>query len=230
GNWETWTASGRSGDLRYINSVGVANYPSNNIATAGVARWSFTSLPVGQYRVSATWPDPDGTSGRATNAPYRVLDNVGGATLASVPRDQNLAPDDRTDQGSDWEDIATVNITAGILIVELANGNSYVMADAIRIERLGPPADTSADSASGDSGVSSGGSALTAGDTTAGTIADGDATAASTGQQVVLAATAAAITVTADKADDNAPATIPVPYAFTLVESLPTEEADSDAE
>ncbi|HUQ68582.1 MAG TPA: choice-of-anchor D domain-containing protein, partial [Planctomycetaceae bacterium] len=113
GNWETWTAGGRAGDLRYINSVGVANYPSNNLATAGVARWSFTSLPTGQYRVSATWPDPDGSSGRATNAPYTVLDNVGGATLATALRNQNQAADDRTDQGSDWEDLATVNITAG---------------------------------------------------------------------------------------------------------------------
>ncbi|MDZ4685792.1 MAG: choice-of-anchor D domain-containing protein, partial [Planctomycetaceae bacterium] len=166
GNWETWTASGRGGDLRYIHSVGQPNWPSNASATTGVVRWSFTGLTAGQYRVSATWPDPDGTSGRATNAPYRILDAVGGAQLASAPRDQNLAPDDRTDQGSKWEDLATVNITvAGILIVELGNGNHYVLADAIRIERLGPPADTSADSASGDSGVSlaSGDTALTAG-------------------------------------------------------------------
>src|SRR4029077_654559 len=84
GNWETWTAGGRGGDLRYINSVGTPNYPSNANATVGVARWSFTALPTGQYRVSATWPDADGTSGRATNAPYTVLDGVGGTQLAAV--------------------------------------------------------------------------------------------------------------------------------------------------
>ena len=133
--------------------MGVANWPSGNLATVGVARWQFTSLPSGQYRVSATWP---GDTNRATNAPFTILDGVGGSTLGTASINQELNPNDLSDQGSQWEHLGTVNITGGVLVVELTNqgANDYVIADAIRIERLGPPAGMEAGMAAGEPGGS----------------------------------------------------------------------------
>jgi hypothetical protein len=139
GPWETWP-SGRGSDVRYTNIVGGTNYPSGAIAAAGTARWQFTSLPTGQYKVSATWPGAD-ASLRATNAPFTIRDAIDGGILASASINQAPDPNDFSDQGSLWEDLGTVNITAGTLVVQLTNtgANNYVIADAIRIQRLGPP-------------------------------------------------------------------------------------------
>ena len=149
GNWENWTFGGRGSDLKYLNAVGVANWPSGNLATVGVAQWQFTALPSGQYRVSATWP---GDTNRATNAPFTII----GDTTVGTMINQVNNPNDLSDQGSDWEHLGMVNVTGGTLTVELTNtgANAYVIADAIRIERLGPPSVMEAGLSAGEPGAS----------------------------------------------------------------------------
>ncbi|MCA9074874.1 MAG: FG-GAP repeat protein [Planctomycetaceae bacterium] len=97
-----------------------------------VASWTFTGLTAGTYRVSATWA---ASLSRATDAPYTILD--GATSLTTIDANQQQAPDDLTEGGIDWEDLTTVLITGDTLVVQLSNdANNYVMADAIRIQRV----------------------------------------------------------------------------------------------
>jgi hypothetical protein len=177
-----------------------------------------------------------------------------GPPLLTVNRDQSLNPDDRIDQGSKWEDLATVNVTAGTLIVDLANGNAYVMADAIRIERLGPAMDSAADSSgdiadsSGDIAAGSGDIAAGSGDIaagsshvrdavlflpaadepTAGTILeDNSSDGITTGQQIAAPEPASAAATTDDEPESD-PAIEPA-YAFLLEEPLEEEANVAEA-
>ncbi len=103
-----------------------------------VARWEFTDLTPGNYRVSATWP---AHVNRATNSPFSILDGVGGRVLHNIEVNQELSPDDFADAGSDWEDLVVVGVTGDTLVVELSNAaNEYVIADAIRLEATDEPA------------------------------------------------------------------------------------------
>ncbi|MHC4401545.1 MAG: hypothetical protein ACYTG0_17875, partial [Planctomycetota bacterium] len=73
---------------------------------------------------------------RATNAPYTVYD--GTTAEGTIPVNQRLAPSTTYDN---WpcEDLGIFNVDATTLRVELTDdANGYVMADAVRIERLGP--------------------------------------------------------------------------------------------
>jgi hypothetical protein len=96
------------------------------------ATWSFSGLASGTYRVSATWvPNPN----RATNAPYTISDAGG-----TVAVNQEQAPNDFSDAGVSWEDLVTgLSVTDGTLQVSLTDvgANEYVIADAIRVERVG---------------------------------------------------------------------------------------------
>src|SRR4030081_1534483 len=72
----------------------------------------------------------------ASNAPYSVLD--GSTSLGTVLVNQQPAPQGFNDQGGTWQDLGTFPVTSNQLGVQLANNvNGYVIADAIRIERLG---------------------------------------------------------------------------------------------
>jgi hypothetical protein len=128
GSWSTATAVGRGSDLRYLN-------PS---APAGVATWSFSGLTTGQYRVSATWPTDLGAAA-ATNAPFTIRATGGGPALLTTTRNENVAPNDFPDAGSSWEDLGIVSVSGSTLVVELTNvgAETWVVADAIRIERVG---------------------------------------------------------------------------------------------
>jgi hypothetical protein len=101
-------------------------------AGSEVSTWTFTALPAGQYRVSATWtPHPN----RATDAPFTVLD--GAAELGTVLLNQEEAPNDLADAGDRWEDLGVFTINSGTLVVQLSDAaNEFVIADAIRIERV----------------------------------------------------------------------------------------------
>ncbi len=100
---------------------------------AEVATWAFSGLNTGQYRVSATWSIH---ANRATNAPFTVLN--GSTPLSTLSINQELAPNDLNANAVMWEDLGVFNITGNSLSVQLSNNaNQYVIADAIRIERLG---------------------------------------------------------------------------------------------
>jgi|GEM_PF-2015404 len=117
-------------------AVGYLGNNRNNVAGTGAdkARWTFTGLPTGQYRVSATWPE---LANRATNSPFTVFN--GATPLATVPINQELAPNDFSASGASWEDLGgPYNITGSTIVVELTDAaNEYVIADAVRIERIG---------------------------------------------------------------------------------------------
>ena len=112
------------------------NDTNRNASTFGgtkVARWTFSDLVPGQYRVAATWTSH---ASRATDAPFTVFD--GSTLVGTIDVNQQLSPDDFLDAGIDWEELITVNVTGDTLVVKLSNAaNGYVTADAIRIERIG---------------------------------------------------------------------------------------------
>ncbi len=129
--WIAWS-DGYQGDLRYS---------AKN--TGRTATWTFTGLPAGTYRISTTWVLH---SNRATNAPYTISDG-GGTVLVN----QELAPNNAAytwvlESGKYFADLRTgLAVTDGTLVVSLTDvgANEYVIADAVRIERVGaaaPPA------------------------------------------------------------------------------------------
>ena len=112
------------------------------VVSSGEARWTFSNLDDGQYLVSATWREK---SNRASDAPFVIEDSTG-AELAAVAVNQQLAPDDRTEAGSAWKDLATVSVSDGMLVVKLSesdNASGQVIADAVRIVRVGALAGSS---------------------------------------------------------------------------------------
>jgi hypothetical protein len=98
------------------------------------AAWNFTSLANGEYKVWTTWKS---SGSRPTNAPYTISDDQG--VLATVRLDQTSSPDDLTANGGTWEELGTYNVLGGELHVVLSDDadNRWVVADAVRIERLG---------------------------------------------------------------------------------------------
>jgi hypothetical protein len=120
GTWRPFTGQG------YLNNV----QESRPADPPSVATWQFTGLASGQYRVSATWSP---YANRATNAPYSI--NGGAPILVN----QQQSPNDRFIEGAGWHDLGIVDLAGNTLTVQLANTgtNGSVIADAIRIERIG---------------------------------------------------------------------------------------------
>jgi hypothetical protein len=154
------------GDAGFTATAGFTPFPGQGFqndvryAAAGsgtqTATWTFTGLPAGQYRVSATWSiDPN----RATNSPYTILDNT--TNLGMVRLNQETIPNHFVANGANWRNIGgPFTINSGTLIVRLAdNANQYVIADAIRIERLTASPVTIVDD--GDAGFSATGGFVT---------------------------------------------------------------------
>jgi len=108
-----------------------------HFAAAGLggqqAHWNFTNLTPGLYRISATWtPDPN----RSTFVLYTVLNGV--TPLSPVFVNQQLSPAGFSDAGASWQDLGGLYaVSTGSVTIRLDNvGNGYIIADAIRIERL----------------------------------------------------------------------------------------------
>jgi len=124
GAWSTRTGSGRDSDLQLAAR-------STNGVTA-IARWNFTSLPAGSYRVWMTWT---GGSGNASNAPVSFYD--GSRLVRTVTVDQRTAASGLSADGSNWKLVTTLSISGSQLGVQLGNNASgTVIADAVRIERV----------------------------------------------------------------------------------------------
>ncbi len=123
----TWTAD-----------LGGALYGQQLQAPSGTgssyARWAFDDLPSGSYMAYATW---DVTVGAATNAPFKVLDEVGGTTLQAVSIDQTNAPIGNEFLGRKWVPLGGFDVTDGDLVVELSDlADGMVLADSVRLESL----------------------------------------------------------------------------------------------
>jgi Ser-Thr-rich glycosyl-phosphatidyl-inositol-anchored membrane family protein len=124
GNWVSFRGQG------YNNNVHFAQKGTGSAE----ATWTFTVTP-GTYEVAATWSVHEN---RATDAPFAVFDDL--SKLATVRVNQESAPSDFRDEGVYWKNLGTFTITTGVLKVQLTNdANEYVIADAIRIGRVGDP-------------------------------------------------------------------------------------------
>jgi hypothetical protein len=133
--WETYPR-GFHDDLHLIHRS-----PGNSSG-----EWSFNNLPPGRYQVAVTWPF---TSDQATDAPF-TISRTGPHGLQETPIFVNEAttPNDFIDQGVGWKTLGEVTVYGSTLTVGVANSylnsaqqrvlaNGVVVADAIRIERVG---------------------------------------------------------------------------------------------
>ncbi|HWY85433.1 MAG TPA: hypothetical protein VNX28_01845, partial [Gemmataceae bacterium] len=107
GAWVAYSGSGPmyDGNMHYAPAGTGAN----------VASWTFTVTP-GLFRVSSTWW---AWAGRASNAPYTVLD--GSTSQGTVLVNQQLDPSGLSDQGSTWQDLGTFTIFGNQLVVQLSD-------------------------------------------------------------------------------------------------------------
>jgi len=125
GGWNVYSGLGADGDFSY---KGVGN-------GAGVATWTLSGLISGQYRVSVTW---ESYTNRAMDATYRVLD--GSAVLGTVAVNQRQVPAGFVEYGVWWQDLGVYQLTGNTLTVRLTDqatpSGSYVIADAVRVERV----------------------------------------------------------------------------------------------
>ncbi len=127
--WATGTLAGAYGDDYRYRPAG---------SGSRTADWRFDGLLPGRaYQVFVTWVP---YAGRASNAPYSVLD---GATVLATERvDQRVAPDDVTAAGVAWESLGVYVPDGRSLTVRLsddADGN--VIADAVRVVEVAAPAE-----------------------------------------------------------------------------------------
>ncbi len=127
GGWMTYNGVGAKGDFVY-KAVGSGTATST---------WTFANLAPGQYRVSTTW---QAYSNRVVDAPYSVLD--GSMELATVLVNQRQAPAGFLEGGVSWQDLGgPYDIAGGTLVVRLSDqaspSGSYLVGDALRVERIG---------------------------------------------------------------------------------------------
>ena len=126
GEWTEWTGQGYANDV-HESLAGIGD---------DVASWTFPGMLPGTYRISATW---SAYSNRAPDAPFTILD--GATSLGTFSINQQVSPDDFSDQGVMWEDLGgTHAMSSGTLVIQLHDAaNGRLNADAIRIERLVQP-------------------------------------------------------------------------------------------
>jgi ELWxxDGT repeat protein len=98
---------------------------------AGVAHWSFSGLPDGQYEVYATWHAHEG---QASNAHYTIAH---GATT-DVLVNQRYAPSGTTFAGRPWQAFGEVEADHGTITVSLASdlADGTVVADAVLVRAV----------------------------------------------------------------------------------------------
>ncbi len=120
--WAPYT-QGYQGDVRFAAAGNGSN----------IASWTFHVTP-GLYRIAATWSRE---GNRASDAPFTLKD--GATSLSTILVNQKIAPNDFTADGVTWKYLgAAYSLVGSSLTVELSNlANGYVIADAIRVERLG---------------------------------------------------------------------------------------------
>jgi hypothetical protein len=100
---------------------------------SNTANWLLTGILPGEYLIQATWMPK---SNRATNAPFTIFD---GATVETTARiNQQLEPAGPVFGGRPFQSLGTFNIDGTSIRVSLSDdANGFVLADAVRFERLG---------------------------------------------------------------------------------------------
>ncbi|MDH3508896.1 MAG: S8 family serine peptidase, partial [Gammaproteobacteria bacterium] len=125
GSWSTYTGAGAQNDFGY-----------KVVGSGATAAWTVSGLQPGQYQVAVTW---QAFSNRTIDAPYTVLD--GTVALGTAAINQRQAPSSFAEGGVSWQDIGVYSVTGDTLVVQLSDlagpSGSYVIADAVRVERVG---------------------------------------------------------------------------------------------
>jgi hypothetical protein len=126
GGWNTYNGVGADGDFSY-KVVG---------SGSATATWTLSGLVPGNYRVSVTW---EPYTNRPVDAPYTVMD--GPTALGTVTVNQRQAPAGFIEDGVRWQDVGVYQLAGNTLVVRLSDqagpSGSYVIADAVRVERVG---------------------------------------------------------------------------------------------
>ncbi len=135
GAWTRYVGIGRETDIQTaLKGTGTTT-----------ATWTFNDMPPGQYRIHASWT---GSILYATNAPFTIHD--GDTALGTVLVNQERASSGLTWGGTAWSNLGTFSITGNTIRITLNNSaNDRVVADAIRIERIGDLPDVSGAAAAG---------------------------------------------------------------------------------
>ncbi len=121
--WTQTTTSGHGGDLSSF-------LPSPDPSEAA---WTFSGLIDGAtYQIAATW-----TNGNFASVRYDIHDDSDRIATRSVNQ-YFTSPNDFNDAGSDWENLAVVEISGTTLEVRLTAATTVrpTQADAIRIQRI----------------------------------------------------------------------------------------------
>ena len=130
--------SALTGPGRYVGAGFQGDFAYKPVGSGtDAATWTFSGLSPGQYLVSVTW---QAYTNRTVDAPYAVLD--GSAELATVLVNQREVPADFFEDGQWWQDLGEpYELTGDTLVVRLSDlagpSGSYLVADGVRIERVG---------------------------------------------------------------------------------------------
>ena len=139
GAWTTWPNGGFDGTNMTAQGAGTGQ-PATAAAT-----WTFNNLAAGTYEVWTTWIS---APNRATNAPYTISE--GTTTLGTTLVNQSLSAAGYYAQGYPFFTLGEFKVTTsneqtatdGSLTVTLSNQgvdtSNYVVADAVRINKVGP--------------------------------------------------------------------------------------------
>jgi limonene-1,2-epoxide hydrolase len=121
GGWGSWNQAGYSGDYRFSGA-----------GTGNTATWTFQVEP-GTYRIAGTWI---AQYNHATNTPLTIFD--GSAQVGGLTINQRSAPNDFTEGNANWENLGVYTVTGTTLSITMSNNaDSAVIADAMRVERIG---------------------------------------------------------------------------------------------
>ena len=178
----------------------------NMRGSEGTATWTFDNLEEGEYQVAATWAHKYGNLYNAPDAPFTLRD--GETQRSQVLVDQQNLPTEFTDeQEVTWDTLDTISVTSGTLRVELSEAPeyNYVVADAIRIKRLGEASPTVTVTVAADS------------------VTEGDGAAATTGTLSLGNATSSDLIVNLNS-DDTSEATVPASVTVRAGENSATFE------
>lgn len=131
----TLTGSWRVGTRGHDGDVHVASKANSDTA---VSRWTFNNIAPGEYRVYASWT---GDRANASNTPITFV--AGTQNLGTVYVNQRVASGGYSAAGTNWSLVKTLTLSGSTLRVVLSNSaNGNVVADAVRIERIGATSST----------------------------------------------------------------------------------------
>ena len=127
----TWTTSTEG-----LDGGSLVSSPSNGSQQSQAAWWF--SMPAGVYEIDMTWP---AASSLTANLGLDLYDGVGNF-VGQIPVNEQVAPNDFTDQGVPWKRLGSIKLTNNIFHISTWNRpiDGAIAIDAIRL-RAAPTVD-----------------------------------------------------------------------------------------